>query len=87
MKGGDNRTRYDWVPGKDGKLLAPEGSSSILQQVAVGVMHHDTLRILFEDGRLYGRALEDAEKSYCETVPAQPGLPGKGPADGQSPGE
>lgn len=60
----DNRTRYDWVPGQERKLLALEGSKSVQQQVVVGVMRHDTLRILFEDGRLYGRALEDARARY-----------------------
>lgn len=58
------RTRYDWVPGREGQLLEPEGSKSVLQQVAVGVMRHDTLRILFDDGRLYGQALEDARSRY-----------------------
>ena len=83
----DNRTRYDWAPGREGRLLAPEGSRSVQQQVVVGVMRHDTLRILFDGGRLYGKALDDAEKSYRGTVPAQSGIPGKGPADGQGPGE
>ncbi|MCP4201846.1 MAG: hypothetical protein GY769_07930 [bacterium] len=60
----DIRTRYDWVPGREGRLLAPEGSKSMAQAVSVGVLSHDTLRILYEDGRLYGQALYDATWRY-----------------------
>lgn len=60
----NGRTRYDWVPGQEGRLLAPEGSKSVLQTVVVGVMRHDTLRILYEDGRLYGRALAEARERH-----------------------
>ena len=58
------KTCYDWVPGREGSLLAPEGSKSLQQQVAVGVMRHDVLGILLEGGRLYGRALVDARVRY-----------------------
>ncbi len=59
-----SKTRYDWVSGYQNKLLAPEGSKSVHQQVVVGVMSHDVLRILFDDGRLYGGALDDATERY-----------------------
>ena len=60
------KTRYDWVPGHDGKLLAPEGSKSVQQQVVARRHPHDVLRILFDGGRLYGLALEDAKGSTAE---------------------
>lgn len=60
----DNRTRYDWVPEREGNLLAPEGSKSIQQQVVARKHPHDVLRMLLDDGRLYGRALEDARTRY-----------------------
>lgn len=56
----DNRTRYDWVAEREGKLLAPEGSKSIQQQVVARKYPHDVLGMLLDGGRLYGRALEDA---------------------------
>ena len=68
-KGGsraDGKTRYDWVPEREGKLLAPEGSKSIQQQVVVRKHPHDVLRILFDGDRLYGRALEDTRMRYSE---------------------
>ena len=66
-KGGsraDGKTRYDWVPGQEGKFLAPEGNKSIQQQVVVRWYPHDVLWVLFDGDRLYGRALEDARMRY-----------------------
>ena len=62
----DDRTRYDRVPGREGKLLAPEGSKSIQQQVVVRRHPHDVLQVLFDGDRLYGRALEDTKMRYSE---------------------
>lgn len=67
MKRDDAKTRYDWAPERKGDLLAPEGSKSLQQTVVVGVMRHDVLRILFDGGRLYGRALLDARARYGAT--------------------
>ena len=60
----ETRTRYDWAPGKRGRVLAPEGSKSVHQQVVTGVLRWDTLRILFDEDRLCGEALEDARRRY-----------------------
>jgi len=66
QQGDDRKTRYDWVPGREGELLAPDGSKSVQQQVAMRNHPHDVLRILFNSNRLYGQALEDARVSKCK---------------------
>ena len=62
-------TTYDWAPGRRGDLLMPVGSRSIQQGVQVT---GDVLEKLYREGRLTGRALEDARnealKRYDEGV-------------------
>lgn len=58
------KTKYDWVPGKKGSLLAPEGSDNVMHTVVVGILPHDVVRILFDGGRLYGQALREARTKY-----------------------
>ena len=53
------RTVYEWAPGRRGDLLMPVGSSSIQQGVQVT---GDVLEKLYREGRLTGRALEDAKR-------------------------
>lgn len=57
------RTVYDWAPGRRGELLMPEGSNSIQQSVLL-TSAGDVLEKLYREGRLKGKALEDAKVKY-----------------------
>lgn len=58
-------TVYDWMKGREGYILEPKGGTSILQSVVVGCLPWDTLRILYDKGVLYGRALGEAKEKYA----------------------
>ena len=52
-------TMYDWAPEREGELLMPEGSKSIQQGVQI-TSTGNVLEKLYREGRLKGKALEDA---------------------------
>lgn len=59
------KTVYDWYPGKRWRLLVPKGTTSIQQTVVVSdALGYDVFRLLYDHGRLTGKALADARLKF-----------------------
>lgn len=58
---------YDWHPQRRGELLMPEGSKPSIQQAVTVTSGSDVLEKLYREGRLKGKALEDAIQCYGES--------------------